>query len=84
MLSAGENEEKLNKSQLQWKLDRLVCLIRAPDSLFTQCATKISLHIINLMSPRKIFVNNLEGPVYFGKILTASSLLGNVYKAGKL
>ena len=47
-------------------------------------ATKISLHIINSMSPRKIFVNNLEGPVYFCKILTASSLLGNVYKAGKL
>ena len=74
----------LNKSQLQSKLDRLVCLIRAPDSLLTQCATKISPHIINLMSPRKIFVNNLEGPVYFGKILTASSLLGNVYKAGEL
>ena len=34
------------------------------------------------MSPREIVVNNPE--VYFGKILTASSLLGNVYKAGKL
>ena len=55
-----------------------------PNSLLTQCATKISLPIINLMPPRKIFVNNLEGPVYFAKILTASSLLGNVYKAGEL
>ena len=64
------------------KLDRLGCLIRAPESLFTQCASKISLHIINLMSPREIVVNNPE--VYFSKILTASSLLGNVYKAGKL
>ena len=34
------------------------------------------------MSPREIVVNNPE--VYFSKILTASSLLGNVYKAGKL
>ena len=74
----------LNQNQLQSQLDRLVCLIRASESSFTQRATKISPHIINLMPPRKIFVNNLEGPVYFGKILTASSLLGNVYKAGEL
>ena len=65
----------LNQNQLQSQLDRLVCLIRASESSFTQRATKISPHIINLMPPRKNFVNNLESPVYFAKTLTDTHLI---------